>query len=91
MVMEEIYYFYILYSISFDKFYIGYTADINERLRKHNSNHKGFTGVANDWKVVYSEQYSTKSEAFAREREVKGWKSRKKIVALISVGSEHSA
>jgi putative endonuclease len=56
-------------------------------LRKHNSNHKGFTGNINDWKVVYSEQYSSKSEAFAREREVKAWKSRKRIIALSSVGT----
>ncbi|HOZ51408.1 MAG TPA: GIY-YIG nuclease family protein [Chitinophagaceae bacterium] len=39
------YHTYILYSASLNKYYIGFTADeINERLQKHNSNHKGFTG-----------------------------------------------
>jgi putative endonuclease len=43
--------FYILHSDQLDKFYIGATdADLTERLRKHLSDHKGFTGKAKDWK-----------------------------------------
>ena len=76
-------FFYILYSISIDKFYIGHTHDVSERLRKHNSNHKGFTGHKNDWEIVYSEEFDTKSEAYFRERQVKAWKSRSKILSLI--------
>lgn len=41
---------YILYSTLKDKYYIGYTSnEIEERIRKHNTNHKGFTGGAGDW------------------------------------------
>jgi putative endonuclease len=80
--------FYILYSSILDKYYIGFTGDdLNERLRKHNSNHKGFTGKIGDWQVVYSEKYETKEKAYARERQVKNWKSRKLIEKLIR--SEH--
>ena len=79
---------YILYSAKLDKFYIGHSGDdINERLRKHNSNHKGFTGKAPDWKILYTEDFSTKEEAYKREREIKSWKSRKLILKLI--GSAH--
>ena len=77
------YHFYILYSESADKFYIGHSSQLEERLRKHNSNHKGFTGKCNDWKLVYNEEYQTKAEAYARERQVKGWKNRTRIQALI--------
>ena len=74
---------YILYSPSLNKFYIGHTGDIiEERLRKHNSNHKGYTGKANDWIIYYCESYSTKEEAYFREREIKSWKSRNKIKQL---------
>ena len=66
----EIYYFYILYSDKLDKYYIGHTSDLQERLRRHNSNHKGFTGKGNDWVVVYTEIYTSKKLAYAREREV---------------------
>ena len=76
--------FYILYSASADKYYIGHTTEpIEERLRKHNSGHDGFTGKFCDWNCVYSEQYATKQEAYKREREVKAWKSRKRIEALV--------
>jgi len=79
------YYFYILHSQQIDKFYTGYTANLEERLRKHNSNHKGFTGKADDWEIVYFEKFENKTDAYAREREVKKWKSRKKIEKLIEI------
>ena len=77
------YYFYIIYSPALDKYYIGHTADLKDRISKHNSNHKGFTGKANDWKLVHSESYDTKTEAYARERQVKKWKNRRNIESLI--------
>ena len=82
------YTFYILYSSRLDKYYLGHTGDAMEaRLRRHNSNHKGFTGGKADWIVVYTEAYETKSEAYQRERTVKGWKSRRRMETLI--GSAH--
>jgi len=79
--------FYILFSSSANKYYIGHTTEpIQERLRKHNTNHKGYTGKFRDWVIVYTESYSTKSLAYNREREVKGWKSRKQIEKLIGSG-----
>ncbi len=79
------YTFYILYSVYLDKYYIGFTGDaIAERLRRHNSNHRGFTGGVGDWQIAYMETFSLKTEAMARERQIKGWKSRKKIEQLVS-------
>jgi len=76
---------YILHSKSLSKYYVGHTCEtIKERLRKHNSNHRGFTGSASDWEVVYVEDYSNKSEAYDRERELKKWKSKKMIIKLIN-------
>ena len=83
--------FYILFSDNANKFYIGHTnGPIEERSRKHNSNHKGYTGKFQDWKLVHSELYELKEFAFKREREVKSWKSRKRIEKLIA-GAEHPA
>ncbi len=79
------YYTYILYSKDLDKYYIGYTStSVEERLKKHNTSHKGFTGRSNDWKVVYSERFETKREAYARERQIKSKKSRTYIEQLIA-------
>ena len=76
---------YILHSQKINKFYIGATSDsMEERLRKHNSNHKGFTGRANDWKLVYSEEYNSMVLALKREKEIKKWKSSLRIKKLIA-------
>jgi len=78
------FYTYILYSSALDSFYIGYTSmEIDERIKKHNTNQKGFTGRTKDWMCVYFEEYETKKEAYAREREIKAKKSRKYIENLI--------
>jgi putative endonuclease len=76
---------YILYSKSLDKYYIGHSCeDVQDRLRKHLSNHKGFTAKAKDWIIVYSEIFHSKSDAYQRELEIKSWKSTSKIQNLIS-------
>ena len=78
------YYCYILYSKILDRYYIGHCeAPIEERLRRHLTNHKGFTGKAKDWRFVHTECFSSKEEAYFREREIKGKKSRKYIEWLI--------
>jgi putative endonuclease len=77
-------YLYILYSSVLDRYYIGHTANAPEiRLAKHLSKHGGFTSHASDWELVYNEYYETKELAYAREREIKKWKSRKKIEQLL--------
>ena len=69
-----------------DRYYVGYTGDlIAERLRKHNSNHKGYTGKTNDWEVVYKELFKCKNSAILREMEIKRQKSRKYIEDLIGL------
>jgi len=75
---------YILYSSSIDKYYVGCTSNFEARLKKHNTNHKGFTGKIGDWKVVYMEKFLVSREALFREKQIKAWKSRKMIERLIS-------
>ena len=75
---------YILFSPHKDKFYIGFTSVLENRITRHNQKSKGFTGTTNDWEIVYSESYSTKFEAMTREKQIKSWKSRSKIQQLIN-------
>ena len=77
-----------MFSVKLNKYYVGFTGDLlEERLRKHNSGHKGFTGGLGDWKIVYTENFELKELACRREKQIKGWKSRKMIEKLI--GSAH--
>jgi putative endonuclease len=78
------YFTYILHSIHLNKFYIGSTSKLEDRLQKHLFNHKGFTAKAKDWQLVYFEQFYSKDDALFRERQIKNWKSSKKIRELIS-------
>jgi putative endonuclease len=75
---------YILFSQSLDKYYVGSTSmDVNQRLRRHLSDHKGFTAKAKDWVIVYSEAFEDVSEARKREIQIKNWKSRTLIEKLV--------
>ena len=79
-----IYNVYIIYSVQADKYYVGFSGyDLSERLRKHNSNHSGFTGKVSDWQIVFTQKFEEKSEAMKREKEIKSWKSRKAIERLV--------
>jgi putative endonuclease len=78
------FYIYILYSATLSKFYIGYTSTTPaERLYKHLHATKGFSINAKDWKIVYQENFDDKFAAMKREKEIKNWKSKIKILALI--------
>ncbi len=78
------FYTYILYSKNIDKFYVGYSSNLEERICKHNNKHKGFTNQTQDWEIVFSKAFQTKIEAQSCEKKIKSWKSRKMIESLIS-------
>ncbi len=77
------FYIYIIHSPSIDKYYIGISSNLTERIKKHNTNHKGYTGKVNDWTLVHQEEFDNKSDALKREKQIKSWKSKKAIQKLI--------
>ncbi len=78
------FYVYIIYSLSADKYYVGYTIDLKKRLVEHNSGISTFTAKFSDWLLKYAEVFASREEAMKREREIKKKKSRKYIEWLIS-------
>ncbi|NLK16481.1 MAG: GIY-YIG nuclease family protein [Bacteroidales bacterium] len=78
------FYMYIIQSEKTGKYYIGSCEDINSRLKKHNYGATPSTKPGIPWKLVYKEEYRTRTEALKREREVKKKKSRKYIEFLIN-------
>ena len=75
---------YILYSISRDRYYVGSTSDLEERLNRHNAGATTSTKSGRPWKVVYSEEFLTRSDSLKRENEIKRQKSRVYIEGLIA-------
>ena len=75
---------YILFSEKLNKYYTGYTGEsVGYRLHQHLANHAGFSAKAKDWKIVFTELFENKKDAFAREQQIKAWKSASRIEALI--------
>lgn len=78
---------YVLYSEKNDKIYIGYTSDINQRLLSHNVlATKGWTKSFRPWKLLFSEEFKTITEAMTREKQLKSFRGREFIRKLIHDG-----
>ncbi|MCL4548300.1 MAG: GIY-YIG nuclease family protein [Bacteroidetes bacterium] len=75
---------YILKSMVRDRFYICHTADLDKRLKEHNAGRTKSTKAYVPWKVIYTENYETKSQAVRREFEIKSYKSGIKFYSLVS-------
>jgi len=58
-------YAYILYSNTNDRYYIGSTSDIEKRLKRHNAGATPSTKSGKPWKVVYTKQFDSKTEALS--------------------------
>ncbi|OGN40538.1 MAG: hypothetical protein A2606_03315 [Candidatus Yanofskybacteria bacterium RIFOXYD1_FULL_42_10] len=76
------YYTYILKSKKDNQYYIGYTNDLDSRLKLHNANTVQATKGLGPWEIFHSEQFQTEKEAVNREKQIKSWKSRKAIERL---------
>ena len=71
---------YVLYSINFDRLYIGYTGNLENRMLSHNFlGKKDWAIKYRPWIVIHTEEYPSKSEAMKRENALKGGKGREWI------------
>ena len=63
---------YVLFSEKYNKIYIGYTSNIEQRFLSHNElSKKGYTIRYRPWLIAYTEEFETKSEAIKREKQLK--------------------
>lgn len=65
---------YILKSNKNSKYYIGYSSNIERRIKQHNQGLNISTKSGIPWKIVYTEIYDTKKDAWLRERQIKSYK-----------------
>ena len=63
------YFVYVIGSLkhSKPKTYVGWTKDLNERLRKHNLGKGAKSTKGRKWKIIYHEIYNSKKKAMRRE------------------------
>jgi putative endonuclease len=73
---------YILYSPTLDRYYVGQTQDLEERLGRHNSGRNKSTKGGIPWTMVHFQEFSSRNEAMERERKVKNIGSRRYLEQL---------
>jgi putative endonuclease len=61
------FYAYILQSEKTKTFYYGHASDLEKRLKRHNLGNVRYTKSRLPWKLIHSESFETKSEAYRRE------------------------
>ena len=81
------YYVYLL-RCSDGSYYVGHTNDLEQRLAAHERGAiEGYTLSRRPVELVFSDQFSTRLEAFHRERQIKGWSgARKEALRAIGMG-----
>jgi len=77
---------YILYSSVKDKYYIGQTQDLNNRLSEHNSSESKSTKSGIPWIIVYQKDFTSRSAAMSFENHLKKMKSRQYLESVIKPG-----
>jgi putative endonuclease len=66
--------------------YVGQTDDLQTRVRNHNRVDKfngKYTRKNGPWTLVWSEQQPDRASAVRRERQIKSWKSAKRIRSVL--------
>ena len=70
--------------------YIGQTSNLEDRLRRHNSNRSTYTKQKGTWHLVEKTSVASRSEAIQLEKKLKGFKNSEKAIYYLSkVGLEH--
>ena len=74
------YFVYILKSVSSNSYYFGHCENLIIRLKRHNQGKVRSTKNKRPWLLHYSEEFSTKSEAFQREIFFKSFEGRQWLI-----------
>jgi putative endonuclease len=74
---------YVLELEGKQRFYIGYTQNLENRLRQHLSGETHSLRGHKILRVAHVEEFSTRTEAMARERYLKTYRGRSKLRTLI--------
>jgi len=65
------YYVYVLESIKYGNLYVGYTIDLNKRLKEHNRGLNISTKPYKPWRIIFFEAYRNEKDAKRREEYLK--------------------
>ena len=73
---------YILFSEKFKKHYVGFTSNLELRLKSHNEFGRDWTARYRPWKLIFTKEFTVKSEAMYYEKWLKTGVGREFITSL---------
>jgi putative endonuclease len=73
------FYVYILRSFKNKDIYIGYSSDLKERIKYHNSGNVRATKDNLPWELIYYEAYKGKFDATKREKQLKNHRAKEDL------------
>ncbi|HLE90669.1 MAG TPA: GIY-YIG nuclease family protein [Anaerolineales bacterium] len=68
---RTVFYVYIIRSQRLQRYYVGSTEVVEKRLQEHNAGKSESTRAGTPWELIYTECFTTRSEAMLRERKIK--------------------
>ena len=68
------YYVYLIESLQTNKYYIGQTSNIEDRITRHNAGYEKSIKAYRPWKLVGFIETKTRKEAMRLEKKIKGLK-----------------
>ena len=73
------YHVYILFSTGFNRFYIGHTSNLVDRIKEHNNGDSLYTSQGTPWKLIWSTTKDSYRQAEALEFKLKNLSRSRKI------------
>ena len=80
----NMYFVYILKSQKPERFYVGCTSNLKRRIDEHNLGKVVSTKAYAPWSLIYVENYSSRTTAFEREKQIKSYKGGRAFKSLIN-------
>ena len=79
----SIFYVYALKSLNYSRIYVGFTMDIDKRIKEHNYGKTKSTSHYRPWTLLYWEKFNSRSSARIKEKELKSGFGKEKLKRIL--------
>jgi len=83
---SKMHYTYVLLSLKDDKYYIGYSSNLKQRIKDHNSGYAIATKGRRPFKLLYYEAHLSRKDAMRREKYFKTDKGKSTLKQMLRDG-----
>ena len=70
------YFTYVLQSITSNTIYVGQTNNLQDRIQRHNNSRNIYTKNKGPWKLIFSREFKSRTEALKLEKRLKSFKNK---------------